>query len=121
MDPRHLFMDERLNGMCVYCGVQPDTSDHVPSKVLLDKPFPPQLPVVDACINCNAGFSLDEQYLACFLECIICGTAESADLQRSNVKRILGESHALQRRIEESQRTDAMGNLLWQPEIFTPA
>ena len=37
MDPRHLFIDERHTGMCVYCGTHPDTRDHVPSKVLLDE------------------------------------------------------------------------------------
>ncbi len=36
MDPRKLFIDERLTGMCVYCGTRPDTRDTVPSKVLLD-------------------------------------------------------------------------------------
>jgi len=46
MDPRHLFIDERLTGICVYCGGQSDTKDHVPSKVLLDKPYPPQLPML---------------------------------------------------------------------------
>jgi len=39
MNPCHLFMDERLTGMCVYCGAHPETRDHVPSKVLLDKPY----------------------------------------------------------------------------------
>jgi len=109
-------MDQRLTGICAYCGAQPDTSDHVPSKVLLDEPYPPELPVVDACENCNTGFSLDEQYLSCFLECVICGTVASSGLQRPNVKRILSENPALQRRIEASQRKDRTGNLLWQPE-----
>jgi hypothetical protein len=48
MDPRHLFVDERLTGTCVYCGGQPDTRDHVPSKAFLDDPLPPDLPVVEA-------------------------------------------------------------------------
>ena len=116
MDPRHLFIDERLSGMCAYCGAQPDTRDHVPSKVLLDEPFPPQLPVVDACANCNTGFSLDEQYLSCFLECVICGTVEPSMLQRPNVKRIVSENPVLQRRIKAAQSQDEASNSLWQPE-----
>jgi hypothetical protein len=40
MDPRHLFIDERLTGRCVYCGGRPNTRDHCPSKVLLDEAFP---------------------------------------------------------------------------------
>ena len=117
MDPLHLFLDERLTGMCVYCGAQPETRDHGPSKVLLDEPYPSQLPVVGACESCNASFSLDEQYLACFIDCVICGTAETAELQRPNVKRILSGNPALQHRIEASRRADGAGNLLWQPEI----
>ena len=57
MDPRKLFVDERMTGMCVYCGGQPDTRDHVPSRVLLDDPLPDNLPVVDACRACNESFS----------------------------------------------------------------
>jgi len=82
MDPRQLFIDERHTGMCVYCGTHPDTRDHFPSKVLLDEPYPPELPVVRACEKCNASFSLDEQYLACFLDCVIRGGAEASHYQR---------------------------------------
>jgi len=116
MDPRHLFIDERLTGMCVYCGAQPQTSDHVPSKVLLDKPYPRLLPVVGACESCNASFSLDEQYLACFIECVICGTVETGGLRRPNVKRILSGNPALKCRINSSRREDEADNCLWQPE-----
>ena len=116
MDPRKLFMDERLTGICVYCGAQPHTRDHVPSKVLLDEPFPPDLPVVDACESCNAGFSLDEQYVSCFLDCVISGTVEPSGLQRHNIRRILSENPALRQRIRTSQRKDKKDNLLWQPE-----
>lgn len=117
MDPRHLFIDERLTGMCVYCGAQPDTRDHVPSKVLLDEPYPAQLPVVGACESCNASFSLDEQYLACFIECVVCGTVDTAGIRRSNVTRILNRNPALQRWIEASRGKAQGENLLWQPEI----
>jgi len=118
MDPRHLlFFDKRLTGMCVYCGAQPETRDHVPSRVLLDEPYPPFLPVVPACNSCNASFSLDEQYLACFLECVLCGTTEPAELQRSKISRTLSKSPALRHRINASQKIDDAGKVLWQPEI----
>ncbi len=116
MDPRHLFKDERLDGFCVYCGAAPDTRDHVPAKVLLDEPYPSNLPVVDACEKCNESFSLDEQYLSCFLECVMCGTAEPSDLKRPNVQRILRENPALKHRLQDSKKKDLLGNLLWQPE-----
>ncbi len=116
MDPRQLFIDERHTAMCVYCGTHPDTRDHVPSKVLLDEPYPPELPVVGACEKCNASFSLDEQYLACFLDCVIRGGAEASDLHRPNVKRILEGNPALQRRIEGARKRDEADNLIWEPE-----
>lgn len=117
MDPRHLFLDERLTGLCVYCGAPPDTRDHVPSKVLLDDPYPPQLPVVGACKGCNGSFSLDEEYLACFIECVICGGSKTTLLRRPGIKRILDRNAALQSRIEGSRRSDAADALLWQPEV----
>lgn len=116
MDPRQLFIDDRHTGMCVYCGANPDTRDHVPSKVLLDGPYPPELPVVGECNKCNASFSLDEQYLACFLDCVICGSAEASDLHRPNVKRILKGSPALHRRIEGALKREEADNLIWEPE-----
>jgi len=81
MDPRHVVgMDERLTAeMCVYCGgAEPSTRDHVPPKVFLDEPYPPGLPVVGACEGCNLGFSLDEQYLACLIGCVMCGAAANS-------------------------------------------
>jgi hypothetical protein len=102
--------------MCVYCGAKPNSHDHVPSKVLLDEPFPPQLPVVEACKSCNTGFSLDEQYVSCFLECVICGTVEPSGLQRANVQRILSENRALQSRIEEARVRNGSDILVWKPE-----
>lgn len=124
MDPRHLWsLDKRHSGMCVYCGAVfcdtlPETSDHAPSRVLLDdEPHPPQSPVVKACKSCNASFSLDEQYLACFIECAICGTVETADLKRPKIKRILSDNPALQRRIENSRKEDEADNVIWQVEI----
>ena len=109
-------MDERLIGMCVHCGGQLNTRDHVPSKVFLDEPYPPELPVAGACETCNAGFSLDEQYLSCFIECVICGTVEPAGLQRPKVKRILSENPKLRHRIEASVRRGEGSSLLWKPE-----
>jgi hypothetical protein len=116
MDPRHLFIDERHTGMCAYCGTRPATRDHVPSKVLLDEPYPPELPVVGACEKCNASFSLDEQYTACFLDCVICGGTGVSDQHRSNVKRILKDNPALRERIERARKRDEADNLLWEPE-----
>lgn len=49
---------------CIYCAVPATTRDHVPPKVLLEKPWPPNLRIVPACAACNVSWSLDEQYFA---------------------------------------------------------
>ncbi len=117
MDPRKLFVDERQSGYCVFCGGAPESQDHCPSKVLLDEPLPPDLPVVDACAECNNSFSLDEQYLACLIECALCGSATPDGVSRPKVRRILTECPALVVQLNESKRMDNSGNVVWQPDI----
>jgi hypothetical protein len=118
MDPRKLFIDERLksSGFCVYCGAAADSRDHVPSKVLLDEPFPENLAVVEACSACNGGFSQDEAYFACFLECVLVGLTEPDLISRAKINRILDEFD-LRGRIQSSCQTDGKGGLIWLPEF----
>jgi hypothetical protein len=89
LDPRKLFADIRHTGMCVYCGAAPDTRDHVPPRVLIDRPYPANLPVVPACRDCNQGFSMDEAYVACAVECAVHGSADPDRLHRESVARLL--------------------------------
>ncbi len=93
------YWDQRQVARCVFCGAGTETKDHVPSKVLLDRPFPDNLPNVPACEACNGGFSLTEEYVACLLACILAGTPEPAAISRSNIKRILEEKPALLARL----------------------
>ncbi len=116
MDPRMLFADERFIGLCVYCGQEPSTRDHVPSRVLLDEPFPDNLPVVPACEACNISFSLDETYLACLVECEIAGSVDTGSVHREKIKRILTEQPALASLIAASRRKDESGNARWIPD-----
>jgi hypothetical protein len=49
--------------LCIYCGVQPGTTvDHVPPKLLLAEPYPPNLFTVPACPKCNRNFQKDDEY-----------------------------------------------------------
>jgi hypothetical protein len=116
MDPRQLTVDDRLKGFCVYCGGPPETRDHVPSRVLLDDPLPDDLPVVDACTACNRGFSLDEEYLACFIECVLAGSTDPTRLRREKIECLLSQEDRLATRIEASARVDDQGALMWKPE-----
>lgn len=88
--------------MCSYCGATSDTRDHVPSKILLEEPYPENLPVVPCCHKCNQGFSLDEEYFACAIECIIQGTTDIEFLNRQKIKSILLNKPSLKNRIENS-------------------
>lgn len=116
MDPRQLFTDDRLRNVCVYCGAKPDTSDHVPARVLLDEPYPADLQVVDACRDCNGRFSLDEQYVSCFLECVVSGTSEPSLLKREKIRTILTSDPKLRETIRKSGTHDGSGALIWKPE-----
>ncbi len=116
MDPRKLFADERFSGFCVFCGGAPETRDHCPSRVLLDEPFPPNVPVVDACTNCNNSFSSDELYVACFLEAVVCGSSDPAHVSRANIKRLLAENPELAARINQSHRVCG-SDIVWEAEV----
>jgi len=115
VDPNHLFFDSRLAGGCVYCGATGNTRDHVPSRVLLDEPFPEDLPVALACAACNVGFSLDEEYVACLIECVLCGSTDPAAVNRSKIRRLLTEKPGLISRIAAS-RDQSPTDLAWKPE-----
>jgi len=96
------FSDNRLDTQCAYCGEYPDTRDHVPSKILLEKPFPENIPVVPSCLKCNNGFSLDEEYFACLIECIISGTTDLDKLSRESIVKILKRKSKLKARLDSS-------------------
>jgi len=103
----HNFGDERQTTFCAYCGRGTETRDHVPSKVFLDKPYPDNLPVIYACQLCNQGFSMDEEYVACLVECAVVGSVNENDIQRRKIKRILRRKPALAARLSQArQMTD---------------
>jgi hypothetical protein len=100
------FSDSRLDTQCAYCGDYPENRDHVPSKILLDKPYPENLPVVPSCIKCNNGFSLDEAYFASLIECAMCGTTEIEKLSRQEIKKTLKYNSKLHSRLEKAIHVD---------------
>jgi hypothetical protein len=97
-----IFADERL---AVFCGDEPDTRDHVPPNVFLDKPYPDNLLIVGSCDKCNNGASLDEQFIACLLEVVTCGTAAPAGLRRPNIVRTLTRAPALAEQLARGLRS----------------
>jgi hypothetical protein len=107
--------DERNQGWCVYCGGSKETRDHVPSRILLDEPYPANLPVVAACRRCNVSFSLDEEYVACLLECVVTGAAEPQQIPRTKISRILTSKPELATRIEGAKKVLG-GRTVFRPE-----
>lgn len=105
MDQLRDYADDRLVHGCVYCGADAETRDHVPSRVFLDPPFPENLPVVGACWKCNNGFSKDEEYLACLLECVIAGSTEPDLIRRPRIADRLRTKPALRARLEAAKLT----------------
>lgn len=116
MDQLNNYADGRLLRVCIYCGGSPDTRDHVPSKCLLEPPYPPNLPVVGCCEPCNQNFSKDEQYFACLIESVLSGSTDPKKIGRLSVSKIMQSLPALQKRIEAS-RTEVDGKIAFVPEI----
>jgi hypothetical protein len=107
--------DERNKGWCVFCGGPMETRDHAPSRVLLDEPYPENLPVLACCRSCNSSFSLDEEYLACLIECARTGSVEEARAARPKVARILERKASLESRLAAA-RCETGDGILWKPE-----
>ena len=82
--------DRSSTMQCVYCGDVADSREHCPSKVILTKPFPSDLPVVPTCKKCNNSFAQDELYLKAFLqffeEYLYDNITATADMKRKEVR-----------------------------------
>ena len=117
-NPEHLATVDRLKSLaCIHCGCGTGPRDHVPSKVILDEPYPPDLPVVDTYEACNQGLLLNKQNLVCFLECVIHGATDPDALGRARAARMLRELPDLRSRIQLFKRETLWGELLWNPEV----
>lgn len=115
MDQFNNFADDRLLSGCVYCGGPADTRDHVPSKCLLERPYPKNLPVVGCCDTCNQSFSRDEEYFVCLIESVLCGSTDPEAIRRPSVARKMERSPALRARIENT-RSVQDGQVNFVPE-----
>ena len=117
------FSDDRLKGACIHCGASlgdgRTSREHVPTRSLLDKPYPMNLPTFDVHPECNADFSLDEEYLVAFLASVLSGSTKSDRIQFPTVARALERSVPLRKQIDQSKC--GQGSLWGSPEIqWTP-
>jgi hypothetical protein len=123
MDQIEEFTDRRQKAWCIHCGATlagvTTSRDHVPSKSLLRKPYPANLPVVEICAGCNGGFSQDEEYTAALLGSVVSGSADPGD-QSNLAAGILARSPNLRARIERCGRdyetAGGESRRVWKPE-----
>lgn len=94
--------DQRQIAHCVYCSKGIETREHAPPKVLLDEPYPGNLPVIQACKICNQGYSLDEEYFACLIECARVGSVDLKVIERDKIRAILSRKKALLNKLEKA-------------------
>ncbi|HKM53156.1 MAG TPA: hypothetical protein VJY33_07060, partial [Isosphaeraceae bacterium] len=119
------FSDDRYKGTCLHCGTalatKPTSDDHVPSKVLLDRPLPANVHVVETCIQCNNGFSPDEEYFAAFLGAAMSGSTDPNAQMFETARKVLAGNAKLRREIEatrtESTDPDGSTRLTWLPDL----
>lgn len=119
------FSDERNKAWCIHCGSTLSNKkcnrDHVPSRTLLNKPYPENLSIVIICEDCNEDFSKDEEYTSAFLSAVLSGSTDP-DLQKiATGKRVFTENKKLRARIEKSkieyETQSGSSNIVWRPEI----
>jgi hypothetical protein len=115
MEQLRSYADERSLAGCIYCGGATESRDHVPSRILLDEPYPENLPVVPSCESCNGGYSLDEEYFACLVECARMGSVEAAT--RPRIVRKLRENPNLAARIATARSVNQSGAISFAVEM----
>ena len=116
MEQYQNYADQRYGQTCIYCHEKIETREHTPSRVFLDEPYPNNLPVVGACKKCNNGFSINEEYMACLIECVICGSTDIDKLKREKIKRILSSKPALREKLSQTI-TEKEGVIFFSVEI----
>jgi hypothetical protein len=85
---------------CVYCGKASGTTrDHVPPKNLLKQPFRPNLRTVPACVECNRGFSSNEEYFRRMLLTMFAHIEEADALFDGPVSRSFDRNPTLEHRM----------------------
>jgi hypothetical protein len=101
--------------MVRFCGGPMETHDHAPSRVFLDEPYPDNLPVLPSCQACNHSFSLDEEYVACLIECAKAGSLQQARTARRKIAKAVARKPSLENRLAAA-RLELAGRIIWQPE-----
>lgn len=93
----------KIGEFCLFCGKEAKSRDHIPSKNLLEKPYPNNLLTVPCCQRCNNSFSIDEEYfLNVLVEISTNPTLLSKKEKTGSVYKARERSYKLRQRIEQS-------------------
>lgn len=108
-----------MHADCIYCGQRATTRDHVPPKLLLERPFPNNLRTVPSCFRCNNRASLDEQYFLAMLGQISSSPTITAKICDGGIiDRTLTRSPALEQRLIAALEVDGEnGRVLIRPDM----
>ena len=106
-----------MKGACPFCGRNADSRDHIPSKNLLEKPFPVNLLTIPLCQKCNSSFSLDEEYfLNVLVEICDNPTLLSKKKKGGSIYKARERSKGLKKRIEDSLIKAEDGKIYFKSE-----
>lgn len=116
-------VDDRLTLNCIHCGeplqLKQTNKDHIPSKILLKKPLPANVHVIEICMECNNSFSDDEEYFGVFLQVVISGSVDYSFTNTPAIRRALDNNALLYRSIKQSRvehkTSGAKTKVLWRP------
>lgn len=117
------FSDTRNKGGCFHCGQalsgRKVNREHIPTRSLLNKPYPDHLGTVEVHAKCNKAFSSDEEYLVAFLASVLSGSTEPDSERFPAAAGALRHSPKLRRRISLAQTVQATDptKIEWKPEI----
>ena len=119
------FSDQLSSVDCIPCPEKNHSGrysrDHIPTKALLNSPYPENLMDVGMCRECNSGFARDEEYFAAFLASVISGSTEPDPLQFPTASRILAHNARLRSRIDGARRVQVTPGkdtvVTWTPEL----
>ena len=92
---------------CIYCGSKATTRDHVPPRLLLTRPYPPNLLTVPSCKACNNDASIDEQYFLALISHISSSPALETKLApEGEIDRMFSYSPLLEERLLNALKID---------------
>ena len=107
------YADKRQTAGCVYCGSIEKTAEHLPPKIFLDEPYPLNLVTIKACKRCNESFSIDEEFVACYVE-YLNSNGDLTLIKRPKIQRILTKKPSIFnafKKIEETEVNERLGRV----------